>query len=93
MAGCKGCIHYEACNKFSSQLGLPTTDQLRVYEYCGCFKNAADVVEVVRCRDCVHFTEGMAIGMCKRIEDKPILPIPANHFCSFGKRRSEDEKR
>ena len=49
-----------------------------------------DAVEVVRCRDCKHFTEGMAIGMCKRNPDKPIIPIPYNHFCSYGVRRSEN---
>ena len=46
-----------------------------------------DVVEVVRCKDCKHFTEGMAIGMCKRIEDKPIIPVPFNYFCSYGERK------
>ena len=50
---------------------------------------AKDIVEVVRCKDCKHFTEGMAIGMCKRVEDKPIIPIRYDHFCSFGERRSE----
>lgn len=47
----------------------------------------ADAVEVVRCKDCKHFTPGMAIGMCKRDKDKPILPIPCDHFCSFGVKR------
>lgn len=46
-----------------------------------------DAVEVVRCGECKHFTEGMAIGMCKRIPDKPIIPVPYNHFCSYGVRR------
>lgn len=50
-----------------------------------------DAVEVVRCKDCKHFTKGMAIGMCKRIEDKPIIPIPHNNFCGFGERRSDNE--
>ena len=50
----------------------------------------ADFVEVIRCKDCKHFTEGMAIGMCKRIEDKPIIPIPFNHFCRYGDRKCED---
>ncbi len=56
-------------------------------------KNAPtiDAVPVVRCKDCKHFTEGMAIGMCKRIEDKPIIPIQFNHFCSYGERRCENE--
>lgn len=52
---------------------------------------AADVVEVVRCGDCEYFTEGMAVGMCKRVEDKPIIPIPFDHFCSFGRRREESK--
>ena len=47
----------------------------------------ADVVEVVRCRDCKHFTRGMSVGMCLRIKDKPILPCVYNHFCSFGERK------
>ena len=49
-----------------------------------------DAVEVVRCRDCKHFTEGMAVGMCKRNPDKPIIPVPYNHFCSYGERREEE---
>lgn len=48
---------------------------------------AVDAVEVVRCKCCRHFTEGMAVGMCKRNPEKPIIPIPYNHFCSFGERR------
>lgn len=48
---------------------------------------AVDAVEVVRCKDCKHFTEGMAVGMCKRIADKPIMPIAYDHFCSYGERR------
>ena len=52
---------------------------------------AADVVKVIRCRDCDYFSEGMAVGICKRVEDKPIIPIPCDHFCSFGRRREESK--
>ena len=48
-----------------------------------------DVVEVVRCKDCKHYTEGMAIGMCKRNPERPLIPIPYNHYCGFGERRTE----
>lgn len=51
--------------------------------------HAADVVEVVRCKDCKHFTEGMAVGMCKRISDKPIIPMPYTNYCGFGERRNK----
>ena len=47
----------------------------------------ADVVEVVRCRDCRYFTKGMAIGMCKRVEGKPIIPCCYDNFCKYGNRR------
>ena len=50
---------------------------------------AADVVEVVQCKDCRHFTEGMAIGMCKRNPDNPIIPMPYNNYCGFGERRNK----
>lgn len=46
-----------------------------------------DAVKVVRCRECKFFTEGMAIGMCKRIPDKPIIPVAYNHYCSYGEKR------
>lgn len=51
----------------------------------------ADVVEVVRCRDCKHFTKGMSIGMCKRVEEKPIIPCRCDNYCMFGE-RSENGK-
>lgn len=47
----------------------------------------ADVVEVVRCRDCRYFTKGMAVGMCKRVEGKPILPCCYDNFCKYGERK------
>jgi hypothetical protein len=48
---------------------------------------AEDVVNVVRCRDCRHFTKGMAVGICYRAQDKPLIPVTYNHFCSYGERR------
>ena len=45
--------------------------------------------EIVQCRDCKHFSRGMAVGMCKRVPDHFILPVPYNHFCSYGERRSD----
>ena len=48
------------------------------------------VVIPVRCMECKHYTTGMAIGMCKRIPDKPIIPMPFNSFCAFGERKDND---
>ena len=49
----------------------------------------ADVVEVVRCRDCKHFTYdnggccGLGVGLCFADE---------NQFCSYGERRERKWK-
>lgn len=46
----------------------------------------ADVVEVVRCKDCKHFTYdnggccGFGVGLCF---------VDENQFCSYGERREE----
>lgn len=50
---------------------------------------AADVEEVVRCKDCKHFPKGMAVGMCKRVPDKVVIPVPYNNYCGFGERRNK----
>lgn len=49
----------------------------------------ADVVEVVRCKDCKHFTEGM-IGddleyFCK-LTSGMVNPAP-DFYCSYGERK------
>ena len=51
----------------------------------------ADVVEVVRCKDCKHFTEEMIgddlEGICKSVSGM-INPVP-DFYCSYGERREE----
>lgn len=49
MATCNDCVHHNICSLWS------TTDLIQdeAQKYCnGNFKNKADVVEVVRCKDC-----------------------------------------
>ena len=45
----------------------------------------ADVAEVVRCKDCIHFT-GEWYGMCKKDKERPFIPVTCNHYCSDGKK-------
>lgn len=45
-----------------------------------------DIVEVVRCRDCKHYSKGMAVGMCKRVPNRPIIPMVYDNYCKFGER-------
>lgn len=56
---------------------------------------AADVVEVVRCRDCKWYSELArgerellgSQGWCNEVMARP---MPSNGFCSFGERKNND---
>ena len=79
---CKDCIHYDACTDW-----VPPKELLQAIKPEGCnkFKNKADFVEVVRCKDCrfnklMDFTgERACIKQCayKKPDD----------FCSYGERK------
>lgn len=84
---CGDCLHVQICE------GDPS---LRAFDrkntaYCKAFKNAADVVEVVRCKDCKHRgwvqepCHGKTVHYCKLTE----TGVKDNDFCSYGERRSE----
>ena len=55
---------------------------------------AADVVEVVRCKDCIHYKPqkqsahwSNSVPYCCRVTTVKVTP---NSFCSYGERRSDD---
>lgn len=49
---------------------------------------AADVVEVVRCKDCQYWEQATPnSGNCNRALE---ITAYANDFCSYGERRAED---
>lgn len=59
---CKGCIRYPICNCFQNFVDP---------DECKLFKREADLVEVVRCRDCQH----------RHCEQEPCHG-KTEHFCS-----------
>ena len=84
---CEDCIHRHICRSL--------VEQLKYYESwarCDClsckhFKNTADVVEVVRCKDCKAFNGDDKF--CKAWE----AFVRETDFCSYGERRESDETR
>ena len=50
---------------------------------------AADVVEIVRCKDCKHLMFSGCYGECKRNHLGIVRP---DDFCSRGKRKEGDDK-
>lgn len=57
---------------------------------------AADVVEVVRCKDCKHFIPqtGWGVGRCSHLEDRlevfDVIMLD-NDYCSDGKQKNRGE--
>lgn len=88
MASCKDCIHYDVCEALESGNGIKKVHPVQ----CGVFKNKADVVEVVRCKDCNHKVDFKGRVMCNRNAKKigeewcGLTATDNEHFCSYGER-------
>lgn len=89
---CNDCIHYDACKKLLRSSFPNVTDEeiekvTSRNNDCRVFKNKADVVEVVRCKDCIHAGKGTVTRpiLCNKIG------IYNNKFdyCSYGERREQ----
>ena len=81
---CKDCIHNELCGTFTRPC---YPDEANASErLCQDFKNKADFVEVVRCKDCKHeYTDSFGQMWCRlhRKHEGERL-VEENHFCSYG---------
>ena len=87
MAHCKDCLYFERCCSIGVELNMKQDKEAE--NNCRKFKDATDIVKVVRCCDCRYFSRfsckdkfgydghchGTNHGVC--IED----------YCSFGKRK------
>lgn len=56
----------------------------------------ADVVEVVRCRDCIYYQKMATGGLCMCGDKKTSYAADfypkENDFCSYGERKDENDK-
>ena len=71
---CKDCIHYELCQHHIDEETSLSASR------CRRFKNKADFVEVVRCKDCTEWDE-------KECECSHWYGFRENDFCSYGEKR------
>ena len=78
MPTCKECIHNLVCAIYGPEL----IDIFENGEYCIEYKNEADVVEVVRCRDCIHFYAEKG-GFCELHG----IEFYSDDYCSYRRRR------
>ncbi len=84
---CEKCIHYEMCK---AEMDLAPDDTFTFFPYnedCPHFKNKADFVEVVRCKDCEKENR-FDCPLCY-IEKQTLQFINhnADFYCGYGKRK------
>ena len=82
MATCKDCFHFDVCDVLRyGDIANCNSD------YCGgFFKPKADVVKVVRCKDCKSFSPNEI--KCRRDN----LWHDKNDFCSYGELKEREGK-
>ena len=79
MATCKDCIHEDLCGTFTRPCYPDEVNKSEIL--CKDFKNKADFVKVVRCKDCTHRrTDDFYSFYCRKDE----VGCKDDDFCSDG---------
>lgn len=89
MTLCEKCIHGDVC---AYRDGMDEGDE-KALTQCSDYKNKADFVEVVRCKDCKYFETpkwGNDI-MIRCVNMSGCIDVNPDDFCSYGKRKGGAE--
>lgn len=81
MATCNDCIHYPACK--SCWCAFWEHQEMTEDDYCKMFKDKADFIEVVRCKDCMYARQDKISCQCK----KRGIYVGYLHYCGYGKKK------
>lgn len=92
---CGSCVHLEACAAWISHGSTLYRDFTYSVADCPYYQNAADVVEVVRCKDCKHYDKH-GYKICALHSEQPDqfgagvnIYMESDDFCSYGERRGD----
>lgn len=84
MATCKNCLYCDICNKTETDITKGNKENA-VDLYCESFKNKADFVEVVRCKDCKYCEDRAMSGLwCTHPDNRNPLGCRKEDYCSDG---------
>lgn len=94
---CKDCIFNEICERQEDLVQLDdfTWDEYgesnEVEEYCSIFRNKADFVEVVRCKDCKYYETDIWDGeiLCGCGNSSGLNDDKPDGYCCYGERRKK----
>ena len=87
MAECKNCIGENVCKYKDETVSLGTTVKETIHD-CKDFKDKADFVEVVRCKDCKWWHNEMD---CRNMNGLYRFVPNGNWFCASGKRKERSD--
>lgn len=95
MATCKDCIHERVCEELCPKGLLPYhSSEYPAETFCTEFKNKADFVEVVRCKDCEYYAP---LGDAYEYKGKKAMHCILrasctgdNYYCADGMRKEKD---
>lgn len=80
---CRDCIYNRVCPKAKHIENYHLTGE------CSDFKNKEDFVEVIRCKDCIHYSPDKKSGLfhtpCNRVF--ALCICHEDSFCSYGERK------
>ena len=76
---CEDCLHNGVC--CVQEHCVDVKQYIQTFGCCD-FKAAADVVEVVRCKNCRHCER----GVCYHPEQRYLI-VYADHYCGYGENR------
>ena len=81
--------------KYDDSRCEPVYRQKDIFEMLSNLIPAADVVEVVRCKDCFAYKQNIEFAEAANLNPDEFCSLlftemPQDGFCSFGKRRTED---
>lgn len=81
----------DAIKAMARGLGIPYTDFIDVAERCMDDIPPADVVEVVRCKDCKYWDNTTKWAVCTKWSADPYeqANTEKNDYCSYGERKDE----
>ena len=82
---CGDCIHADICEHNPNLVLFHRKNEA----YCETFKDKANIVEVVRCKDCKHLEISGCYGECGRAYLGIVKPWD---FCSRGERKDNERK-
>ena len=82
MKRCEDCIHMNICGYYAEFKEIDND--------CRWYKGKADFAEVVRCKDCKHYTSDIIcedVGWCEKME----RGFYKDNFCNYGERKGGAE--